>query len=153
MKSNFLTKDTKAIIMLCGVFKKDRLQRPLLESLFGRGVQLGFAVEEWQRNGIWIISRSDRDYPARYKKHLKDRSPPLLFGVGNRTLLNGGGVGIVGFGKVDEEGAAFARQFGEKSILIDAKRLILVSCQHRLTWLTRVCVPGCRICLISSGCC
>ena len=153
MMSNFLTEDTKAIIMLCGVFKKDRLQRPLLESLFGRGVQLGFAVEEWQRNGIWIISRSDRDYPARYKKHLKDRSPPLLFGVGNRTLLNGGGVGIVGFGKVDEEGAAFARQFWEKSILIDAKRLILVSCQHRLTWLTRVCVPGCRVCLISWGCC
>jgi len=29
MKSNFLTEDTKAIIMLCGVFGKDRLQRPL----------------------------------------------------------------------------------------------------------------------------
>lgn len=52
------------------------LDKTRLELLLGRGVQLGFAVEEWQRNGIWIISRSDRDYPARLKKHLRDKAPP-----------------------------------------------------------------------------
>lgn len=154
MMNNFLTEDTKAIILLCGVFGKGSSERPLslaeysslvhwliamkmrpgdllqkeniaeaskgsvldkqrLESLLGRGVQLGFAVEEWQRNGIWIISRSDTDYPIRYKKHLKDKAPPLLFGVGNRSLLNGGGLGIVGSRNVDEEGAAFTRQVAE----------------------------------------
>lgn len=152
--NDFLTEDTKAIILLCGVFGKDSSERPLslaeysslvhwliamkmrpgdllqkeniaeaskgsvldkqrLESLLGRGVQLGFAVEEWQRNGIWIISRSDTDYPIRYKKHLKDKAPPLLFGVGNRSLLNGGGLGIVGSRNVDEEGEAFTRQVAE----------------------------------------
>ena len=80
-----------------------------LESLLSRGVKLGFAVEEWQRNGIWIISRSDVDYPIRYKRHLKDKAPPLLFGVGNRALLRGGGLGVVGSRNVDEEGAAFTR--------------------------------------------
>jgi len=151
MKNDFLTEDTKAIILLCGVFGKDRSDKPLslaeysslvrwlievkmrpgdllqkdniseasmgsginkqrLESLLGRGVQLGFAVEEWQRNGIWIISRSDADYPARYKKHLKDKAPPLLFGVGNRALLKGGGIGIVGSRNVDQAGEAFTRQ-------------------------------------------
>ena len=84
-----------------------------LESLLSRGVQLGFAVEEWQRNGIWIISRSDTDYPARYKKHLKDKAPPLLFGVGDRSLLKGGGLGIVGSRNVDQDGEAFTRQVAE----------------------------------------
>jgi predicted Rossmann fold nucleotide-binding protein DprA/Smf involved in DNA uptake len=154
MMNDFLTEDTKAIILLCGVFGKDRSEKPLslaeysslvrwlievkmrpgdllqkdtiheasigsgidkqrLESLLGRGVQLGFAVEEWQRNGIWIISRSDADYPARYKKHLKDKAPPLLFGVGNRSLLKGGGLGIVGSRNVDQAGEAFTRQAAE----------------------------------------
>jgi len=118
-----LTEDTKAIILLCGVFGNDCSEKPLslaeystlvrwlicvemrpgdllqkeniseasmgsgldkqrLESLLGRGVQLGFAVEEWQRNGIWIISRSDIDYPIRYKKHLKDKAPPIVVWCG-----------------------------------------------------------------------
>ncbi len=154
MMNDFLTEDTNAIILLCGIFGKDRSEKPLslaeysslvrwlikvkmrpndllqkeniteasmgsgidkqrLESLLGRGVQLGFAVEEWQRNGIWIMSRSDTDYPARYKKHLKDKAPPLLFGVGDRSLLNGGGLGIVGSRNVDQAGEAFTRQVAE----------------------------------------
>lgn len=154
MMNDLLTEDTKAIILLCGVFGKDRSEKPLslaeysslvhwlievemrpgdllhkdniheafmgsgidkqrLESLLGRGVQLGFAVEEWQRNGIWIISRSDADYPARYKKHLKDKAPPLLFGAGNRTLLKGGGLGIVGSRNIDQACEAFTRKAAE----------------------------------------
>jgi len=154
MMNDFLTEDTNAIILLCGIFGKDRSVKPLslteysalvrwlisakmrpsdllqqenaseaskgsgidkqrLKTLLGRGVQLGFAVEEWQRNGIWIISRSDADYPARYKKHLKDKAPPLLFGAGNRSLLTGGGLGIVGSRNVDQEGEAFTRKVAE----------------------------------------
>ena len=151
---NDLTDDTKAIILLCGVFGKSRSEKPLtqaeytslvrwlvsvekrpcdllqnnnitdaamgsnidkhrLESLLGRGVQLGFSVEEWQRNGIWIISRSDADYPARYKKHLKDKAPALLFGVGSRSLLAGGGLAVVGSRNVDREGETFTRHAAE----------------------------------------
>lgn len=90
---------------------KISLQR--LEYLMGRGVQLGFAVEEWQRNGIWVISRSDADYPSRYKKLLKDLAPPLLFGAGQRSLLHGGGVAMVGSRNVDNEGATFAHKMAE----------------------------------------
>ena len=84
-----------------------------LETLLARGVQLGFSVEEWQRNGIWVMSRSDGDYPVRYKKHLKDKAPPLLFGVGNKALLTGGGVAIVGSRNVDAVGEAFTRKAAE----------------------------------------
>lgn len=148
--NDFLTDDTKAVLLLCGVFGKNSSAKPLtqteytalvhwlisvkmrpadllkkntltdaamgakinkqrLESLLGRGVQLGFAVEEWQRNGIWIISRSDADYPVRYKKHLRDKAPPLLFGVGKRSLLTGGGLAVIGSRNVDKEGETFTR--------------------------------------------
>jgi predicted Rossmann fold nucleotide-binding protein DprA/Smf involved in DNA uptake len=80
-----------------------------LTALLARGVQLGFAVEEWQSKGIWIISRSDSEYPERYKKHLGEKSPPLLFGIGPRDLLKGGGLAIVGSRNVDPEGEDFTK--------------------------------------------
>ena len=79
------------------------------EELLGRGVQLGFAVEEWNRNGIWIVCRSDDDYPVRYRERLKKLAPPILFGVGDKSLLAGGGVAIVGSRNVDAAGEEFAR--------------------------------------------
>tara|TARA_R110002049_G_scaffold300016_1_gene490567 strand:- start:6623 stop:7915 length:1293 start_codon:yes stop_codon:yes gene_type:complete len=78
------------------------------EKLLGRGVQLGFAVEEWNRNGIWIVCRSDDDYPTRYRERLKKLAPPILYGVGNKSLLAGGGVAIVGSRNVDAAGEEFA---------------------------------------------
>lgn len=153
MASN-LTDDTKAILLLCGVFGQDRSVTPLtpteynaltlwlrratlrpasllqqpdtskaaagsgidktrLEKLLGRGVQLGFSVEEWQRCGLWVISRSDDEYPARYKSHLKEKAPPLLFGAGDKSLLRGGGLAIVGSRNVDMTGENFTRHVAE----------------------------------------
>lgn len=93
--------------------KGSHLPEQRLESLLDRGIKLGMKVEEWQRNGIWIISRSDSDYPCRFKQHLKDKAPPLLYGIGDPSLLNGGGLGIVGSRNVDDEGAAFTRAVAE----------------------------------------
>lgn len=81
-----------------------------LAALLKRGVKLGFSVEEWNQSGIWAICRSDPDYPARYKSHLKDKAPPILFGTGERSLLEGGGLAIVGSRNVNAEGDAFARE-------------------------------------------
>ena len=60
------------------------------------GVKLGFAVEQWNRSGIWVICRSDIEYPARYRNHLKGKAPPILYGAGDKSLLQGGGLAIVG---------------------------------------------------------
>lgn len=152
---SFLTDDTKAIILLCGVFGKDRVTNPLTPSeyntlarwlvreeqrpesllqmgdlssvavgsgidrerltrLLDRGVQLGFAIEEWQRSGLWILSRSDPEYPQRYKAHLREKTPALLFGAGDKSLLQGGGLAIVGSRNVDFEGEDFTRKVGEE---------------------------------------
>jgi len=87
-------------------------QQGLLD-LLKRGVKLGFAVEKWNQSGIWVICRSDPDYPARYKTHLKDKAPPILFGAGERSLLQGGGLAIVGSRDVDAAGETFACKAAE----------------------------------------
>ncbi len=156
-----LTEDTKATLLLCGIFDPKRAKRdavpeelrPLalgeynalvqwlqnaslrprdllqqeqqeaaavettldaarIKVLMARGAQLAFAVEEWQRDGIWVVSRSDVDYPLRYKEHLGKKCPPLLFGVGDRALLRGGGLAVVGSRKVDAASAQFSQRVG-----------------------------------------
>jgi predicted Rossmann fold nucleotide-binding protein DprA/Smf involved in DNA uptake len=86
------------------------LPQSRLSALMARGVQMGFAVEAWSQIGIWLVSRSDPDYPSRYKARLKDKAPPILFCVGDKSLLAGGGVAMVGSRNVDAEGDDFARQ-------------------------------------------
>ena len=85
------------------------IDEPRLRMLLERGMQLGLAVENWNQSGIWIICRSDSEYPDRFKLHLVDQAPAILFGIGSRSLLRGGGVAIVGSRDVDDAGRTFAR--------------------------------------------
>lgn len=84
-------------------------------ALLGRGHSLALAVEKWQRAGLWILTRSDRDYPHRLKSRLKNDSPPVLFGCGNKGLLNSGGLAVVGSRNADNEDLHFSQQLGEKA--------------------------------------
>jgi predicted Rossmann fold nucleotide-binding protein DprA/Smf involved in DNA uptake len=79
-----------------------------IEQLLGRAMGLGLAAERWANGGLWVISRSDDDYPARLLHHLGRSAPPLLWGVGERTLPATGGVAIVGSRDVDDAGAKWA---------------------------------------------
>jgi predicted Rossmann fold nucleotide-binding protein DprA/Smf involved in DNA uptake len=79
-----------------------------LSGLLGRGVQLGFSLDAWERASLWVVCRCDPDYPSRLKNHLKSQAPPFLVGTGNRELLAGGGYGVVGSRHVDQAGTAFA---------------------------------------------
>lgn len=85
-----------------------------LAGLLKRGVALAFAVEEWERNGIWVISRSDADYPEKLKRHLKGSAPPVLFGTGDIHLWDRPGLGMVGSRNVDLSGETFARHVAER---------------------------------------
>jgi predicted Rossmann fold nucleotide-binding protein DprA/Smf involved in DNA uptake len=55
--------------------------------LLERGVAMALAVENWANQGIWVLSRSDMDYPRLFKDRLKQNSPPILFGAGRKDLL------------------------------------------------------------------
>lgn len=78
------------------------IERARLERLLGRGFLLSQAVEHWRARAIWVVSRADAAYPQRLKARLKDESPPLLYGCGERGLLDQGGLAVVGSRHVQE---------------------------------------------------
>lgn len=67
-----------------------------LLALLDRKMALAIKLEKWVKAGIWVINRGDKEYPENLKNNLKDRVPPILFGVGNKELLNKDYIGIVG---------------------------------------------------------
>ena len=96
----------KEVEVICsGHLSPDRLR-----ALLGRGVEMGFAVEEWTRQGIWVVSRGESSYPRLLKSRLREAAPALLFGVGERGQLESGGLGMVGSRDADEAALHFTRE-------------------------------------------
>jgi len=83
-----------------------------IRSLTERGAALGFALEKWERAGLWVITRADPEYPERLKRRLKALSPPVLFGCGNTALLNKGGLAVVGSRNASDADIEFTQSLG-----------------------------------------
>ncbi|MFA4953760.1 MAG: DNA-processing protein DprA [Patescibacteria group bacterium] len=89
---DLLAADADDLIRQCReVVGGDRLKR-----LLGRGFLLSQAVERWQARAIWVVTSADATYPQRLKERLKDNAPPVLYGCGNTTILETGGLAVVG---------------------------------------------------------
>src|SRR5262249_4569703 len=73
---------------------------------------MALALEKWQRAGLWVMTRSDPDYPSRLKKRLKLETPPLLFGCGDRRLLDLGGIAVVGSRKTTQDDLSYTSRLG-----------------------------------------
>ena len=101
-----------------GKITKDRLQY-----LLGRGMAMGLALEKWQSAGIWILARSDSEYPKRLKARLGETAPAILFGVGNKALLNAGGLAIVGSRNINESELTHT-QFIAKQAALEGLNLV-----------------------------
>ncbi|MFG1372950.1 DNA-processing protein DprA [Xanthobacter oligotrophicus] len=86
-----------------------------IRALLGRGAALGLALEKWQRAGLWVLTRSDQEYPERLKRRLRSESPAVLFGCGNKALLNTGGIAVVGSRDADEEDLAYTERLGAEA--------------------------------------
>ncbi len=85
------------------------LEPARVESLFARGTALALALEKWQRSGLWVLSRSDATYPRRLKKKLGQSAPPLLYGAGELSLLDAGGLAVIGSRDASEAALEFTR--------------------------------------------
>ncbi len=103
---------------------KGKITADRLAFLLGRGMAMGLALEKWQSAGIWVLSRSDSEYPLRLKQSLGTAAPAVLFGVGNKRLLNVGGLAIVGSREIDESDQVYTSQIAKKAAL---ERLNVVS--------------------------
>ena len=89
-----------------------------IEALLNRGMTLALSVEKWERSGLWVMTRSDEDYPQRIKDRLgPGKSPHILFGYGNRRLLQDSGsvLAVVGSRDADETDLAYSRNLGQKA--------------------------------------
>lgn len=89
-----------------------KINRLRLNALLQRGAALGLALEKWSRAGLWVLTRSDPEYPKRLREKLGKSSPPILFGCGNKKLLNRGGIAVVGSRNVSDDDAKFTETLG-----------------------------------------
>ncbi len=80
-----------------GVIDSGRLTR-----LLKRGFLLTQVIERWETRSIWVISRADPGYPRRLKARLREAAPAVLYGCGDTTIFETGGITIVGSRKADE---------------------------------------------------
>ena len=86
-----------------------KLERKRVDFLLGRGTAMALALERWSRGGLWVISRGDAEFPKRLKRHLKHAAPPLLYGAGDKALLDTGGLAIIGSRDASEGALEFTR--------------------------------------------
>lgn len=107
--SDLLASDAEELIRQC----TSLLDEERLMNLLGRGFQLSQAVERWQNRAIWVLSRADEDYPKRLKERLKEDCPAILYGCGDRRLLETGGLAVVGSRKVDDFLLAYTASIGK----------------------------------------
>lgn len=86
-----------------------------IHRLLGRGFLLAQAVERWRARALWVATRADPDYPRRLKTRMRGNAPPVLYGCGDRTILDGGGLAVVGSRKVREDVIEYTEDVGKLS--------------------------------------
>lgn len=72
-----------------------------IKKLVARSANITFQLNKYEKMGIKIITRADKDYPSKIKKQLKNLSPPIIYYCGDLNLLNKELVGFVGSRKID----------------------------------------------------
>ena len=96
--ADLISPDAAEILRACQpVIDESRLQR-----LLGRGFLLSQVIERWQARAIWVVSRADAEYPRRLKARLREDAPAVLYGCGDMSLLETGGLAVVGSRHVDD---------------------------------------------------
>lgn len=106
--ADLLSPDAQELLGECKpLVDSDRLKR-----LLARGFLLSQAIERWQTRAIWVVSRADGEYPRRLKTRLKDDAPPILYGCGDATLLDTGGLAVVGSRDVDDALLEYTESIG-----------------------------------------
>ena len=117
--ADLLESDARHILKECRIDPdSDRLDR-----LLGRGFLLSQAVERWQARAIWVVSRADTDYPRRLKERLRGNAPPILYGCGDSSILNTGGLAVVGSRNVNDTLITYTEGVGR--LAAEARRTLV----------------------------
>jgi len=96
---------------LCALgFQPELAQRIL--SLLSRQAQLERYLAHAERLGIYPLTRVSSDYPARLTEKQPGTRTPVLFAMGDRSLLKNPCVSVVGSRHLQPSNEAFAREVG-----------------------------------------
>ncbi|MFO0315457.1 MAG: DNA-processing protein DprA [bacterium] len=96
--ADLVSPDAADLLRACQpVIDEARLRR-----LLGRGFLLSQVIERWQARAIWVVSRADAEYPRRLKARLREDAPAVIYGCGDMSLLESGGLAVVGSRHVDD---------------------------------------------------
>jgi predicted Rossmann fold nucleotide-binding protein DprA/Smf involved in DNA uptake len=95
---------------------KNAITQERLAELLQRSASMGFALEKWQQQQVWVLSRASEYYPKILKETLGDTRSPLLFGIGNKELLNTSGIGFVGSRDTNSDDESFTQSLAEQAV-------------------------------------
>ena len=73
-----------------GVVDEDRMAR-----LLGRRDRLQGALERWEKLGVQVVTRADREYPRSLKQHLREDAPAAVWALGDLSILSVPGFSLV----------------------------------------------------------
>jgi predicted Rossmann fold nucleotide-binding protein DprA/Smf involved in DNA uptake len=96
--ADFLGPEAEDVLQAC----RSVVDESRLRWLLGRGFVLEQIVERWESQNIWVLSRADAEYPRRFKARLREDAPPVIYGCGDKALLNSGGLAVVGSRHLDD---------------------------------------------------
>jgi len=89
-----------------------------LEQLIEGSGAVAFEYEELSRKGVGAIGIGDDAYPSRLTRLLGSAAPPVLFSVGEPSLLSRGGVAVVGSRNVEPEGGDVAQAIARQAVAL-----------------------------------
>lgn len=88
------------------------IDKARVEHLLARGFLLSQVVERWHARAIWVVSRADSTYPQRLKSRLRENAPAVIYGCGDRKILDSGGLAVVGSRNADEALIEYTQEVG-----------------------------------------
>ena len=91
---------------------QSNLDHERIGRLLERGLLLSQTIESWRSRSIWVMSRADDEYPKRFKERLGKDAPPVLYGCGDASLLDCGGLAVVGSRDISQKLLEYAEQIG-----------------------------------------
>ena len=87
-----------------------------IRALLDQGMALSVAMSRWGGAGLWVMTYLDHDYPEKLKQRLPRQFPPFFHGVGTRSLLQGGGLAVVGSRNAPSQDLEYARGLGKTTV-------------------------------------
>ncbi|MBR6186132.1 MAG: DNA-protecting protein DprA [Clostridia bacterium] len=84
--------------------------------LLNREASLAFALNHLQDAGVYVVTRTDAQYPRRLKAALGNTCPPLFYYAGDLSLLDRPAVGYAGSRLITEEDLTFTRDTVAKTV-------------------------------------